>query len=167
MGKVEQTHVTTKVILLPVSQAACKKKKCFFYSHCALQHVVWHLLCVFFFMPAVFLTHQTQFLFFLLFFFYVYEGYVNLTSFKLHFQVLELQIKASAGGSVNLWRSPQLNWVSAVAQVSNPCSRICTSGVVQAHGCFLPSLKAVKALLDEMSKTSHNNLEHAVSSSHL
>lgn len=58
--------------------------------------------------------------------------------------------------------SLHLNCVSVIAQVSNPSWCICTSDVVQVHSCFLPSLKAVKALLDEMSKTSHNNLEHAV-----
>ena len=56
--------------------------------------------------------------------------------------------------------------VSAAAQVSNPASCACSVCVVQAHGPLL-SLKAVQALSDEMWKTAHNNLEHAVSSSHL
>lgn len=157
----EQTHVPAEVI----HRAARKTFRLFFYTLRFTTHRATSVVRVCF-TPAVFLTRRPLFIFYF-YFFNVYESYVNLASFKLHFQVLELQIKAGAGGSVNLWRSPQLNWVSAVAQVSNPCSRICTSGVVQAHGCFLPSLKAVKALLDEMSKTSHNNLEHAVSSSHL
>ena len=55
--------------------------------------------------------------------------------------------------------------VSGGVQVPNPRrSRIGAGDVVQAHSCFLflPSLKAVKALSDEMSQASHNNLEHAV-----
>lgn len=50
-------------------------------------------MCFFFFHAGSFsYTPNTIFTFI----FHVYEDYVNLPSFKLHFQVLELQIKAGA-----------------------------------------------------------------------
>lgn len=87
----EQTHVPAEVI----HRAARKKHLGCFYTlrfttHRATSGV---RVC---FTPAVFLTRRTLFIFYF-YFFNVYESYVNLASFKLHFQVLELQIKAARG----------------------------------------------------------------------
>lgn len=70
-----------------------------FFLHCVLKkHCVTSVVRVFFFHAGCFSNTPNTIFIFTFIFFLVYEGYVNLTSFELHFEVFGITNKAGRRG---------------------------------------------------------------------